>query len=538
MPSKYSKTITVQPNYRQRTYYSKIRKLTAKPGNYCDGLRSSSLPKYQKGTKRDKRRRKRKIERRAMSSTEKSSETLPKRVLEEAPLERPSKTTKLQKDHVSTETQESHTKPSENICEGALPYFIKLSYIFLAKDALITHLNEILIFYPTRFSSTVSSLTDRVLAQATTEMGTSASAHNFGRKIGIEDEDNYERRCKAVSYVSKLHRHRHHSRKIKSSWIGMPSSAQKGIYNPAVLCYRNSLLQALLHAPKVVNWLRSYHRSKICIRNGILCVACHLLAVFNSYWGSTPKDLLQATKELDRVFISTGWQDGRTGRQEDPEEQLVWLAKVLSQQLPTIQFDAFEAISRFILNSTTECSSCGYLSANKGEVEGTISIDLQPRIKNGTVADYVKPYFCHRVEGFKCDQCSSKSPKQRSREIYHQPETLVIQLKRFGWDGRKDCTPIPFSQILSLDRYRCESNTSSCDYELSAIICHSGGMNSGHYVCRARGPDGHWMKFDDLHVTGMTPEQAMHPGTRNGWTPYLLFYQRKVKSNIKSQANL
>lgn len=419
-----------------------------------------------------------------MSSIENSAKTPTKRVLEEAPLERPSKTTKLQKDHVSTETNKSHT------------------------------------------------------IQATIEMGTGASAQKFGRKNGIENEDNYERRCKAVSYVSKLHRHRHHSRKIKSSWIGMPSSAQKGIYNPAVLCYRNSLLQALLHAPKVVNWLRSYHRSKICIRDGISCVACHLLAVFNSYWGSTPKDLLQATKELDRVFISTGWQDGRTGRQEDPEEQLVWLAKVLSQQLPTIQFDAFEAISRFILNSTTECSSCGYLSANKGEVEGTISIDLQPRIKNGTIADYIKPYFCHRVEGFKCDRCSSKSPKQRSREIYHQPETLVIQLKRFGWDGRKDCTPIPFSQILTLDCYRCESNTSSCDYELSAIICHSGGMNSGHYVCRARGPDGRWMKFDDLHVTGMTLEQAMHPGSKNGWTPYLLFYQRKVKPNTKSQENL
>ncbi|RKF63511.1 hypothetical protein GcC1_138017 [Golovinomyces cichoracearum] len=96
MSSKYCKTITASPNYRQRTYYSKIRKLTAKSGNYCDELRSSSFPKYQKGTKRDKRRRRRKIERRAMSSIENSAKTPTKRVLEEAPLERPSKTTKLQ----------------------------------------------------------------------------------------------------------------------------------------------------------------------------------------------------------------------------------------------------------------------------------------------------------------------------------------------------------------------------------------------------------------------------------------------------------
>ncbi|KHJ32269.1 putative ubiquitin-specific protease [Erysiphe necator] len=371
------------------------------------------------------------------------------------------------------------------------------------------------------------------IAQTPSESGANVTMKSLKFNTSLTDKDVYVRHRRAVPFVSKVHRHRTHSRNIKSSWIGMPSSAQKGIYNPAVLCYRNSLLQALLHAPKVVNWLRSYHRSKICVRGGISCVACHLLAVFNSYWGSTPSELLQATKELDKVFISTGWQDGRTGRQEDPEEQLVWLAKVLSQQLPSIQFDAFEAISRFILNSTTKCSSCGYVSTNKGEVEGTISIDLQPRIKKGTIADYIKPYFCHRVEGFKCDHCSSMSSKQRTREIYHQPETLVIQLKRFGWDGRKDSTPIPFSSNLSLNHYRSDVNKFSCEYDLSAIICHNGGIDSGHYVCRARGPDGHWMKFDDLQVTEMTPEQAMHPGSRNGWTPYLLFYQRKQKSIIR-----
>ncbi|CCU82404.1 ubiquitin carboxyl-terminal hydrolase [Blumeria hordei DH14] len=309
----------------------------------------------------------------------------------------------------------------------------------------------------------------------------------------------------------------------------MPSSAQKGLHNPAVLCYRNSLLQALLHSPKLVNWLRSYHRVGARTSCATPCVACRLLSVFNSYWGSSSKDLRVATKELDRAFILAGWQNGRSGRQEDPEEQLVWLAKVLSEQLPTNQFSAFEAISRFTLNSNTKCSSCGYLSVNKGEIEGTLSIDLRPKIKNGTIADYLKPYFSYWVEDFKCDRCSSRSPKQRNRMICHQPDTLVIQLKRFGWDGRKDNSPIPFSSNLSLNQYRNEGNTYDCEYELTAVICHIGVMNSGHYICRAKGPDKRWMKFDDLKVSEMTIEQAVHPGTRNGWTPYLLFYQRTVK---------
>ncbi|CAD6505645.1 BgTH12-01135 [Blumeria graminis f. sp. triticale] len=333
----------------------------------------------------------------------------------------------------------------------------------------------------------------------------------------------------ASNFILKDNRKSTSVHQISSSWIDMPSSAQKGLHNPAVLCYRNSLLQALLHSPKLVNWLRSYHRFGVRTSCATPCVACRLLSVFNSYWSSTSKDLRVATKELDKAFISAGWQNGRSGRQEDPEEQLVWLAKVLSEQLPTNQFSAFEAISRFTLNSNTKCSSCGYLSVNKGEIEGTLSIDLRPKIKNGTIADYLRPYFSYWVEDFKCDRCSSRSPKQRNRKICHQPDTLVIQLKRFGWDGRKDNSPIPFSSNLSLNQYRNEGNTYDCEYELTAVICHIGVMNSGHYICRAKGPDKRWMKFDDLKVSEMTIEQAIHPGTRNGWTPYLLFYQRTVK---------
>ncbi|KAI1007502.1 hypothetical protein K3495_g726 [Podosphaera aphanis] len=369
----------------------------------------------------------------------------------------------------------------------------------------------------------------KYLSASTKDITSRCMGKTIEYKKCSEKREQSERHCKVVSYAARISQHRIHSRKIKSSWVSMPTSAQKGIYNPAVLCYRNSLLQALLHSPKVVNWLRTYHGLEKCALRGSSCVACRLLAVFESYWGSTPKDLLYATKELDKAFRLTGWQGGRTGRQEDPEEQFVWLAKVLSEQLPTMQFDAFEAISRFMLNSTTKCSSCGYMSVNKGEVEGTISVDLQPRIKHGTMADYLEPYFSYRVEGFKCDGCSSRSQKLRTRAIHYQPETLVIQLKRFGWDGRKNSIPIPFSSSLSLDKYRSEENTSCCEYDLSAIICHSGGMNSGHYVCRAKGPDDRWMKFDDLQVSKITQEQALHPGIKNGWTPYLFFYQRKVK---------
>ena len=64
------------------------------------------------------------------------------------------------------------------------------------------------------------------------------------------------------------------AKRISSAWAGMKASSQQGMFNPGVLCYRNSLLQALLHQPKFVHWIVRSHQPDDC--ECLSLAFCHL----------------------------------------------------------------------------------------------------------------------------------------------------------------------------------------------------------------------------------------------------------------------
>jgi ubiquitin C-terminal hydrolase len=171
------------------------------------------------------------------------------------------------------------------------------------------------------------------------------------------------------------------------------------------------------------------------------------------------------------------------------------------------------------------------VSTNEEEVEGTISVPIQPRIRDGDLAAYLKKYFNDHVFGFKCNKCKDESKKYRPRHIAHSPDLILIQLKRFNGQGRKDSYPVPFSTTLDLNPYRTLSNRANSTYELSAVVSHSGTSSSGHYRCAAKGANNCWSIFDDSSVTMAKTAEVIKPGTgkSGSWTPYLLFFQRVLR---------
>jgi ubiquitin C-terminal hydrolase len=90
------------------------------------------------------------------------------------------------------------------------------------------------------------------------------------------------------------------------------------------------------------------------------------------------------------------------------------------------------------------------------------------------------------VTDYKCENCKDTAEKQRTRQISHSPNVVVVQLKHFDPLGRKDKHPIPFSSTLDLDSYRTAYNKISSKYELSAVVLHLRGTNGGHYRCIAK----------------------------------------------------
>lgn len=90
--------------------------------------------------------------------------------------------------------------------------------------------------------------------------------------------------------------------------------------------------------------------------------------------------------------------------------------------------------------------------------------------------------------------------------------------------GRKDSTHVHFSTRLSLNAYRSPLNRHDSDYDLLAVVMHSGDVSGGHYRCVAKGGNGAWYDFNDDRVREVNVREATNP--KNGWTPYLLFFQR------------
>ena len=160
-------------------------------------------------------------------------------------------------------------------------------------------------------------------------------------------------------------------------------------------------------------------------------------------------------------------------------------------------------------------------------MDSNFSIALSPKIPKGSVSDYLEKYINETVEGYRCEGCKEVGDVRKYQEISLAPEILVIQLKRFDHDRRKDNSAVTIPHTLDLNKYREAGNRSNLKYELKAVIKHSGTSDFGHYICSAVGPDGNWYTFDDQKKTASTPLAAT--GEKSRFTPYIIYFQRKRK---------
>lgn len=182
-----------------------------------------------------------------------------------------------------------------------------------------------------------------------------------------------------------------------------------------------------------------------------------------------------------------------------------------------------QSIMQLVLSSRIKCDHCNNVSVGDLQDELALSIPLKPRIRNGSVSSYLHKYLDETIEGYKCEKCKVTGDVHRVQSISHAPDILFVQLKRFGYDGRKDKLAIPIDHTLDLSPYRDPSGSKdSMEYELVASVSHSGSLDYGHYTCDARGPDGRWSCFNDAHYNATTLAKAL-----GGNQPYMLLYQRK-----------
>lgn len=121
------------------------------------------------------------------------------------------------------------------------------------------------------------------------------------------------------------------------------------------------------------------------------------------------------------------------------------------------------------------------------------------------------------------------------------PQTLVLQLKRFGYNSSNQTkTKIPkrvsFDTTLDISRFSTLPS-STLMYRLRGVVVHSGTSEHGHYYSFINTPTG-WFRFDDNVVTTFNPENipkecfgsdrnaSVNSNYSSTYSAYMLFYER------------
>ncbi|KAI9845661.1 MAG: hypothetical protein M1837_004635 [Sclerophora amabilis] len=317
----------------------------------------------------------------------------------------------------------------------------------------------------------------------------------------------------------------------------------KGFENfTGTMCYRHSTLQAMMVAPKFLNWLEDEHKQDQCVFLREECLSCRLRALYKVYWRP---DLLDAKPLLDELLIALdetlkrgGWD--RPG-QQDAEEMLGWMIAKLKTQLPIEQADCISDIFETRLKSIVTCANkkCKEKSSSSG-LDSLLRLPIKPETRYKTIKSYINKYMNEMVEGYRCEKCSDAEPKRRTLTITSAPDVLFIQLKRFDEFGQKDDSQVRFDHRLDLSVNLDDKSQGPLVYKLAATSRHAEyfvkntsprwvdrSTIDGHYIAHAKSSNGKWYECNDAKVLNISAKEAVDQETDiedDGFTPYILCY--------------
>ncbi|NXS32376.1 UBP18 hydrolase, partial [Pomatostomus ruficeps] len=142
-----------------------------------------------------------------------------------------------------------------------------------------------------------------------------------------------------------------------------------------------------------------------------------------------------------------------------------------------------------------------------------------------------------------CQQCERKTTFLQSMKLVHLPQTLTLHLKRFCFERSfhthklSHCLPFPqeldFNEVLTENQCQADdSEKATWQYELFAVVAHSGSTSCGHYCAYIRSlTECKWYCFNDSEVCQVSWDDVKctygHSSLHWRETAYLLIYMKK-----------
>lgn len=359
----------------------------------------------------------------------------------------------------------------------------------------------------------------------------------------------------------------------------LSSLRPRGLLNHGVTCYTNAAVQAMLHIPAIQHYLFDILRGKYESTISRDSVSYVLAETSRKMWSQqdrakkkssgqhhiNPKKLIARLDDINCMMSE--WQ------QEDSHEYFMSLMSRLQEDsvpkghkmTESIIYDIFGGL----LKQVVTCKSCDgvskteqpfydlslHLKGRKKQLasqdptsddkskSSDVSSDSATSSRRFSIEKSIRDFFNPELirvdkeqKGYVCEKCHKTTNASKRSSIIRAPETLLIHLKKFRFNGTSSSKmkqAVSYPMFLDLTEY-CESNIQDhvvpAEYQLTAVVVHEGrSLSSGHYIVHCKQPDESWATYDDEYINKITERDVLKEPNA-----YYLLYTRLTPKEIKT----
>ncbi|KAF9681333.1 hypothetical protein SADUNF_Sadunf06G0215100 [Salix dunnii] len=346
----------------------------------------------------------------------------------------------------------------------------------------------------------------------------------------------------------------------------------RGLNNLGSTCFMNSILQALLHAPPFRNYfLSERHDRETCRKRSSdqSCVACDTGVIFSAVYSGDRAPYSPAQ------FLYSWWQHSANLASYEQQDAHEFFISVLDgiheregkERYPNKDNGDCQCIAHRVfsgmLRSDLTCTTCGFTSTT---YDPCVDISLNMDTSNFSSVDvanksvrpnedtgrstllacldlFTRPERLGSDQKLYCQNCQEKRDSLKQMSIKRLPLVLSLHIKRFEHSSLRrtsrkidwhlkfpfslDMTPYLSPSIVRnrfgnrIFGFESDEADISAEFEIFAVVTHSGMLDSGHYVTYLR-LQNQWYKCDDAWINEV--DETVVRASQC----YMIFYVQKM----------
>jgi ubiquitin C-terminal hydrolase len=231
------------------------------------------------------------------------------------------------------------------------------------------------------------------------------------------------------------------------------------------------------------------------------------LAIFIDKLNKCICSKIKVTK--DELYKLFNYKDNLYDQQRERMDNS-WFSKIGSEYSGLIDIFYGQNISQII------CGKCEHIHHNY-EIYFNLMTPIEESSKS--LYDCLDHYFLdeslnNQQNDWRCDECKTYNKSTKTSKLWRNPKVLVISLKRFTYDLKKNNKSIDIPINLDISKYSLSRKNNN--YKLKSVAMHYGNLQGGHYysICEKKNK---WYEIDDLDVKETSQLDIIKQG-------YVFFY--------------